>query len=188
MQEKDKMSIENICRLQEELSKQGEILHQYKEQHEVLSAMADRGNRKQKELSVSLCRSHFNTLDKMFVTCYCTEYINDKSKYTALDRVLMKYWEEYFKYRDKKGYDKLEETVNVYMNNVMVLFRSEVKLSKEEYYQQACFLFAGFSGKFIAYIMDSTPNAVYKRKVEFIKKIKEQEPLHSEIYLDLLSK
>ena len=127
-------------------------------------------------------------MDKIFVTYYCTDYYSDNLRHTALNDVLTKYLDEYFKCRDKKGYDRLESMVNVYMNNVMVHFRSEVKFTKEEYYQQICFLFAGFSGKFIAYIMDTTPNTIYKRKVEFIKKIKEQKSKYAEIYLKLLSK
>ena len=188
MQQKDEISIESIRYLQEELNKQGKILLQYKEQHDTLLAMNDREIQKQRELGVSLLHSYFKTLDKIFVTYYYTDYYSDSLRHSALNDVLTKYLEEYFKYRDKKGYDRLETMVNVYMNNVMVHFRSEVKFPKEEYYQQICFLFAGFSGKFIAYIMDSTPNTIYKRKVEFIKKIKEHNPQNAEIYLNLLVK
>ena len=188
IQQKDEISINNIRCLQEELNKQGEILIQYKEQHESLWAMNDREIQKQRELGISLLYSYFKTLDKIFVTYYCTDYYSDNLRHTALNDVLTKYLDEYFKCRDKKGYDRLESMVNVYMNNVMVHFRSEVKFTKEEYYQQICFLFAGFSGKFIAYIMDTTPNTIYKRKVEFIKKIKEQKSKYAEIYLKLLSK
>lgn len=188
MQQKDEISIESIRYLQEELNKQGKILLQYKEQHDTLLAMNDREIQKQRELGVSLLHSYFKTLDKIYVTYYYTDYYSDSLRHSALNDVLTKYLEEYFKYRDKKGYDRLETMVNVYMNNVMVHFRSEVKFPKEEYYQQICFLFAGFSGKFIAYIMDSTPNTIYKRKVEFIKKIKEHNPQNAEIYLNLLVK
>ena len=186
MRQKDEISSQNISNLQKEVCKQDETLHQYKKQLEELTAFADKDNQRQKELCLSLCHTYFRTLDKMFITYYYNEYANDKSRYAAMNDVLMKYAEKYTK--GKKGYALLEKTVNAYMNDVMTYLRTEIKLSDEEYYQQICFQFAGFSGTTIAHLMGSTANAIYKRKDRIIEKIKKERPLHSTMFLDLLSK
>ena len=111
-----------------------------------------------------------------------------KAQNTAIKIILSEYESRYIKCKDKIGTEKLEETVNLYMNNVMSYFRKEVKLLDEEHYRIMCFLFAGFSGTLIAHLMNTTSNAIYKRKAEIVRKIKQQCPLHTELFLELLRK
>ncbi len=188
MQQKDVISIEHIRHLQKELSNQVVIIHRYKEQYETLVAVSDRERIKQNDLCISLCRNFFKMLDSLYVSNKCMDFNDIKAQNTAIKIILSKYESRYIKCKDKIGTEKLEETVNLYMNNVMSYFRKEVKLLDEEHYRIMCFLFAGFSGTLIAHLMNTTSNAIYKRKAEIVRKIKQQCPLHTELFLELLRK
>ena len=68
-------------------------------------------------------------------------------------------------------YKKVEEMVNLYLDNVMLYFREEVSLSSEVDYRRVCYMFSGMSGPFIGWVMDESKDVVYQRKKRLLKKL-----------------
>ena len=85
-------------------------------------------------------------------------------------------------------YKKVEELVNLYLDNVMLFFREEISLSSEVDYRRGCYMFAGMSGPFIGWVMDESKDVVYQRKKRLLKKIESLSCPHKEMFLFLLDK
>ena len=85
-------------------------------------------------------------------------------------------------------YKKVEEMVNLYLDNVMLYFREEVSLSSEVDYRRVCYMFSGMSGPFIGWVMDESKDVVYQRKKRLLKKLDSLSCPHKEMFLLLLDK
>ena len=85
-------------------------------------------------------------------------------------------------------YKKVEELVNLYLDNVMQHFREEVGLSSEVDYRRVCYMFAGMSGPFVGCVMDESKDVVYQRKKRLLKKIDSLSCPHKEMFLFLLDR
>ena len=97
--------------------------------------------------------------------------------------------EEIRKYTDgERGYKLLEETVNKHADGIMIHLRNEMDFSEEEQYRQMCYHFAGFSINAIAFIMNCSINKIYKRKERLMVKIRKENTVHAQLYINLLSK
>ena len=68
-------------------------------------------------------------------------------------------------------YRKVEDWVNLYLDNAMYHFRKEVALPNETDYRRVCYMFAGVSGQIIGQIMNESKDAVYQRRSRLLKKI-----------------
>lgn len=185
MEQKEELSHQSILRLQEELNLHEESFRQYKKQSDYFTSKLKEDNEKYKERHFQLCRNYFKTLDTFFDT-YNYEYVSEKVRNAAIESVLMRYAEKYTK--GEKEYALLEKTINEQMDKIMIYLREEVVLPGEEYYRQACLLFAGFSGNTISRLMDTTPNAIYKRRLKIITIIESACPIHAAQFLKLLNK
>ena len=183
--QKNETSLQRIFELQEELRLRDDSFHSYRQQTKEFITTLGETNRQQKEQCVLLCRTYFNTIDKIY-TIYNSEYVNSAERNKAIDDMLLMFVDKYTK--GKKAYAMLENIVNENMDNAMTHLRTEVELFDEKYYQQICFQFAGFSGDAIALFMNTTPNTIYKRKKRIIEKIEKEQPIHQRMYIELLSK
>ena len=186
---KDESYIEKITRLRNEIDKQNQIILQYKKERDTLVEFSEKECQKWKELCFLSCRTYFNTLEDIFIVYYYKNYENENSRYIDTTTVLYKYANGNIMSKKGKGYYKLEEKVNLYMNNVMKHFREEMEsLNSDESIHLVCFLFAGFSVNFISNLMGCTPNAIYKRIGEIKKKIEKIRPVHAEDFLKYMRK
>ena len=95
----------------------------------------------------------------------------------------------------KKGYfagegefKKVENMVNLYLDNVMLHFRKEVDLPKESDYRRVCYMFAGLSGQVIGQIMNESKDVVYQRRKRLLQKIAPLSCVHKEMFVMLLCK
>ena len=186
---KDESYIEKITRLRNEIDKQNQIILQYKKERDTLVEFSEKECQKWKELCFLSCRTYFNTLEDIFIVYYYKNYENENSRYIDTTTVLYKYANGNIMSKKGKGYYKLEEKVNLYMNNVMKHFREEMEsLNSDESIHLVCFLFAGFSVNFISNLMGCTPNAIYKRIGDIKKKIEKISPVHAEDFLKYMRK
>lgn len=85
-------------------------------------------------------------------------------------------------------YKKVEQLVNLHLDNVMKHFREEVSLPLEADYRRACYMFAGISASYIAEIMGESKDVVYQRRSRLLKKIASLTCQHKEFFTMLLSK
>ena len=95
----------------------------------------------------------------------------------------------------KKGYfagegefKKVEDLVNLYLDNVMLHFRKEVDLPKESDYRRVCYMFAGLSGQVVGQIMNESKDVVYQRRKRLLQKIAPLSCLHKEMFIMLLGR
>lgn len=183
--QKNEASLQHIFQLQEKIRLRDNSFHSYRQYTENFIATLEETNRHHKEQSLLLCRTYFRTIDKIY-TIYNSKYINDKARNTAINDMLLMFAEKYTK--GKKAFAILENIVNENMDNAMSHLRAEMKLPDEEYYQQMCFQFAGFSGDTIASLMNITPNTIYKRKKRIVERIEKEHPLHQSLFAGLLCK
>ena len=86
----------------------------------------------------------------------------------------------------KRSYKDLEAWVNFSSQNVMKRLRSEIKLSDEDSYRQACYHIAGYSVFSISILMGETKNKIYKRRDRIRKKIEELSPESMDLFVSYL--
>lgn len=170
----------HIARLQEEIWQQNKnYTHFQQDMQYVLER-----NRQLCDSLPRLFRSKLLLFDQ-WLKVYYDYYRTEKSKLSALEKACIAMFNSYF--RSKRGYALLEQEVNEYYDNVMVHFRKDVILMDEEAYRQVCLHIAGISVKSIAYLLDATPNAIYKRRNRIIEAIKKEEKEHAEWYISLIN-
>ena len=183
--QKNDSSLQRIFLLQEEVRLRDNAFQLYRQQSMELITALEKDKQHQRRQNLLSCRTYFKTIEKIYCI-YNGNYYNEKARTTAINEMLIMFVDKYTK--NTKAYAVLEQEVNDNMDNVMFHLRNELALPEQEYYQQMCFFFAGFSGDSIASIMNITPNTVYKRKKRIIEKINKDFPIHKELFINLLSK
>lgn len=89
---------------------------------------------------------------------------------------------------DPQTIKQLESTVNRCKGDVMTHLRNEYPMLKEDDYRFLCYIYAGFSARIVALLLNETINNVYKRKSRLKLKISESDTPHRQLLLDAMSR
>ena len=187
MKQKNVESLHNISKLQEEIRINEKMSIEYRLQSEKLIDTLSDENIQLKQVGFQLVHSYFTKMSKWI----CIANRKKKENVTDTNGKLMYevIKEEIRKYTDgERGYKLLEETVNKHADGIMIHLRNEMDFSEEEQYRQMCYHFAGFSINAIAFIMNYSTNKIYKRKERLMVKIRKENTVHAQLYINLLSK
>lgn len=87
-----------------------------------------------------------------------------------------------------KNYLSLEKRVDELFDNVMFHLRQDYPDHREQFYQVACLLFAGFKVRTIALMTHATESSVYKQRSRLIKIIESHHSHYQNDYLLLLKR
>ena len=105
----------------------------------------------------------------------------DLSDSTVDQKLLYKEVKEIIsRFENPKTLTELEEIINRYKNNLMQKFRDDFPSLSNDEYQQVCYLYAGFSPKFISLLMHQKYPTIYKRRTRIKEKIMASDSAYKE--------
>ena len=170
-----------LMNLENELASKDKLYNEYVQRVEMM--------RNDGERYVDRLNQLFNERIKLadeILRIQITDFATDKLKQDALRAFTDSFLKKVVK--SKNSYGALEEWVNMSNQNVMMRFRSEVKLPDEDSYRQVCYHLAGYSVYAISALMGETKNKIYKRRDRIRKKIEDLVPESMNLFIDKLSK
>ena len=88
---------------------------------------------------------------------------------------------------DSRRLAQLEETVNLYRNNIYARMREQVTKLNDRDLRVALYVLAGFSNRAIAIFVDSDPSSVSKMRYNIKQKVKSANAVDSEEFFAAMS-
>ena len=179
MDTKDSNFSRILTKLENEIVSKDKLYHEYVQQVEKL------------QTEKNDCLTYFNSLfiERIKLTdellhVLCSDYATENMKVKEMNATI----EAFIKRVTgaKRSYKDLEAWVNFSSQNVMKRLRSEIKLSDEDSYRQACYHIAGYSVFSISILMGETKNKIYKRRDRIRKKIEELSPESMDLFVSYL--
>ena len=179
MDTKDSNFSRILTKMENEIVSKDKLYHEYVQQAEKL------------QTEKNDCLTYFNSLfiERIKLTdellhVLCSDYATENMKVKEMNATI----EAFIKRVTgaKRSYKDLEAWVNFSSQNVMKRLRSEIKLSDEDSYRQACYHIAGYSVFSISILMGETKNKIYKRRDRIRKKIEELSPESMDLFVSYL--
>ena len=179
MDTKDSNFSRILTKMENEIVSKDKLYHEYVQQVEKL------------QTEKNDCLTYFNSLfiERIKLTdellhVLCSDYATENMKVKEMNATI----EAFIKRVTgaKRSYKDLEAWVNFSSQNVMKRLRSEIKLSDEDSYRQACYHIAGYSVFSISILMGETKNKIYKRRDRIRKKIEELSPESMDLFVSYL--
>lgn len=113
----------------------------------------------------------------------CNEYFEMGGSPNTRGIILNNIEKELRKLKSRKSISELEQTVNTYMNNIMILLRAECTFLKEEDCVFLMLIFAGLSVRAVCLFTDIKYKLYYLKRTRLSKRIAQSDALHKDLFL-----
>lgn len=185
LQEKEQSNTASIDKLRLELNRHEENRHLYIQNMEKIQINLENELQRKSTFVTELLKKWFTVTGKLILILIQKEEKKDV-QYKRLRQEIIFWQEKYFE--GNKAFRELEKLVNVYNDNAMLHFRSEIQWANDQDYRRTCYFFAGFPIQIIAHLMNESEDAIYQKRHRLRKLLESSSVLHKDLYLRLLHK
>lgn len=112
-----------------------------------------------------LFKERFYTIDKLCNELYQSSARDENKEIRSINRIINNF-------KDDKGIAQLEDTINLYKNNILSKLREQIPTLNEQEIIFATYAFAGLSNNTISYLIDKPVDAIYSKRSKLKRKIK----------------
>ncbi len=112
-----------------------------------------------------LFKERFYTIDKLCNELYQSGERDGNKEGRSINRIINNF-------KDDKGIAQLEDTINLYKNNILGKLREEIPTLNEQEIIFAIYAFAGLSNNTISYLIGRPVDAIYSKRSKLKRKIK----------------
>lgn len=112
-----------------------------------------------------LFKERFYTIDKLCNELYQSSARDENKEGRSINRIINNF-------KDDKGIAQLEDTINLYKNNILSELREQIPTLNEQEIIFAIYAFAGLSNNTISYLIGKPVDAIYSKRSKLKRKIK----------------
>lgn len=117
------------------------------------------------DIKKRLFKERFYTIDKLCNELYQSSEREDKKESRSINKIINNF-------KNDKGISQLEETINLYKNNILSKLREQIPTLNEQEIIFAIYSFAGLSNNTISYLLGKPVDTIYGKRSKLKRKIK----------------